>query len=173
MVSEATTMAVRPQPKQSASAGEEGVRANWLLCRAGTNLCAIPLAHVIEIMRPLPIEAVAEAPRYVMGLCIIRGTAVPVVDTGLLIGAQATKSERFVTIRTGDRTTALAAESVLGIAALRPETLNELPPLLREAAHETIAAIGTLDAELLFLLRTARLVPAELLDRLDCDGASW
>lgn len=172
MVSEATTTAVQPLRRQSPSDGVEGVRANWLLCRAGRNLCAIPLAHVIEIMRPLPIEAVAGAPRYVLGLCIIRGAAVPVIDTGLLIGAQATRSERLVTIRTGDRTTALAAESVLGIAAIRPETFNELPPLLREAAHETIAALGTLDAELLFLLRTARIVPAELLDRLDRDGAS-
>lgn len=165
-------MAVRPPRRQSTSAGENDIRANWLLCRAGTNLCAIPLAHVIEVMRPLPIETVAGAPRYVLGVCIIRGAAVPVIDTGLLIGAQATRSERLVTIRTGERTTALAAESVRGIAEIRPETLSELPPLLREAAHDTIAAIGTLDAELLFLLRTARIVPAELLDLLDRDRAS-
>jgi hypothetical protein len=32
------------------------------------------------------------APPYVRGLCIIRGAAVPVADTGVLIGEQATKS---------------------------------------------------------------------------------
>jgi hypothetical protein len=32
------------------------------------------------------------APPYVRGLCIIRGAAVPVADTGVLIGGQATKS---------------------------------------------------------------------------------
>ena len=127
---------------------------------------------MIEVLRVLPIEPVSGAPRYVLGLCIIRGSAVPVVDTGLLIGEETTKSERLITIRTGDRTIALAAEAVLGICAIGAEAFNELPPLLRRAAGETIASIGVLDAELLFLLRTARIVPAELLGRLDREGAS-
>ena len=97
------------------------------------HLCAIPLEHVIEILRVLPIEAVSGAPRYVRGLCIIRGAAVPVIDTGLLIGDQATKSERLVTIRTGSRTIALVAETVLGIRVIGTETFNALPPLLRDA----------------------------------------
>jgi hypothetical protein len=42
-----------------------------------------------------------------------------------------------------------------------------LPPLLRDAAVEAVAAIGTLDAELLLFLRTARIVPEDLLSRLD------
>jgi purine-binding chemotaxis protein CheW len=173
MVSDATATAVRAQRAQfAATADDEDRRTSWLLCRAGTHLCAIPLGHVIEILRVLPIEAVAGAPRYVRGLCIIRGSAVPVVDTGLLIGEQATKSERLVTIRAGGRTIALAAETVLGIRTIGAETLNALPPLLRDAASETIAAIGNLDAELLFFLRTALVVPQELLDRLDAGGAS-
>jgi purine-binding chemotaxis protein CheW len=142
-----------------------------LLCRAGTHLCAIPIGQVIEIMRLLPIEAVSGAPRYVRGLCIIRGFAVPVVDTGLLVGDRATNCERLVTIRTGRRTIALAAEAVPGIWAIGADKLNEMPPLLRDAASETIAAIGILDAGLLFFLRTTLIVPEELLDRLEAGGA--
>jgi purine-binding chemotaxis protein CheW len=171
MVSEANATAVRPQPRQPAATAEDGNRlTSWLLCRAGAQY-AIPLEHVIEILRTLPIEAVSGAPRYVRGLCIIRGSAVPVVDTGLLIGSQATKCERLVTIRTGSRTIALAAETVLGIRAIGADKLNGLPPLLRDAASETIAAIGILDAELLFFLRTTLMVTEELLDRLDAGGA--
>jgi purine-binding chemotaxis protein CheW len=173
MVSEATAAAARPQRRRSAAtADDEGRRTSWLLCRTGTHLCAIPLGHVIEILRVLPIEAVAGAPPYVLGLCIIRGTAVPVVDIGLLIGDQTTNSERLITIRAGSRTIALATETVLGIRAIGAETFGGLPPLLRHAASETIAAIGTLDAELLFFLRTALVVPQELLDRLGPDGAA-
>jgi purine-binding chemotaxis protein CheW len=172
MVSEATTAVAPKRSRTAATTDQEARRPSWLLCRAGTLLCAVPLEHVIEILRVLPIEAVAGAPPYVRGLCIIRGAAVPVVDTGLLVGDQATQSERLVTIRTGSRTIALAVETVAGIWAIGAEALKEAPPLLRAAAHEAIAAIGTLDAELLFLLRAARIVPQELLDRLDADGAS-
>jgi purine-binding chemotaxis protein CheW len=171
MVSEAT---VGWQPrKQSAetASGADG-RASWLLCRAGHHLYAIPLEHVVESMRVLPIEAVFGAPRYVQGLCMIRGAPVPVVDPGLLLGEQPTNSQRLVTIRAGRRTIALMAEAVLGIRAIGAEVFSQLPPLLRDAAAETIAAIGILDAELLFFLHLTRIIPEDLFDRLDIAGAS-
>src|SRR5580704_10406648 len=93
-------------------------RTSWLICRAGIHRCALPLEHVIEIMRALPIEAVAGAPAYVRGLCIIRGAAVPVLDTGLLVGAEASPCRRLIAVRAGGRTVALTAETVLGIWAI-------------------------------------------------------
>ena len=173
MVNEATAAAVRPQPDRAAPTSDAPARRpSWLLCRAGTLLCAIPLEHVIETLRVLPIEAVAGAPRYVRGLSVIRGAAVPVIDAGLLVGDQPTSPERLITIKTGSRTIALAVETVVGISALGAETVTALPPLLRDAASEAIAAIGTLDAELLIFLRAARMVPPDVLDRLIADGAS-
>lgn len=151
--------------------GAEDSRQYRLVCRAGAQLCAVPLEHVVEVMRVLPIKPVSGGPPYVCGLCIIRGAPVLVIDTGLLVGDRATAFERLITVKTGSRTIALAAEAVLGIWAIGAEKLNQLPPLLRDAATETIAAIGTLDAELLFFLRTARIVPEDLLDRLVAEGA--
>jgi purine-binding chemotaxis protein CheW len=68
---------------------------------------------------------------------------------------------RFVTVRTSDRTVALAVDAVVGIRGLPAGTLGELPPLLRDAGSDAVAAIGTLDAELLLVLRAARLVPGD------------
>jgi purine-binding chemotaxis protein CheW len=144
-------------------------RIPFVLCRAGANFCALPLDRVAEIMRALPIEAVAGAPRYVCGLSIIRGTPAPVVDIGLLLGDQPTRAERLVAIRVGNRTVALAVDAVIGIRTIADA--GELPPLLREAS-EAIAAIGTLDSALLFFLRTARIVPEDVLVHLRADGAA-
>src|SRR3981081_896571 len=141
--------------------------ASWLVCRAGTHLCAMPLQDVLEVMRMLPIEQLSGAPSYVRGFCIIRGSPVPVVDTGLLIGDQVTRPERLVAISIGGRSVALAVEAVVGIRAIGAGAAEQLPPLLRDAAAEAVAAIGTLDAELLLFLRTARIVPEDLLSRLD------
>jgi purine-binding chemotaxis protein CheW len=145
--------------------------SSWLLCRTGMHLCALPVEHVIEIMRTQPIEPVAGAPPYVRGLCTMRGAPVPVVDIGLLHGAEPTRAGRFVAIRTGSRTTAFAVEAVDGLRAFRPEAFKLLPPLLQGAPTAAIAAIGILDAELLFFLHAARMVPddlpADVLARLD------
>lgn len=122
-------------------------------------------------MRALPIQPVYGGPRYVVGLCIIRGSPLPVVDVGLLIGERATAAQRLVTVRTGSRIVALAADAVPGIWAFDGLRLDALPPLLRDAATDAIAAVGTLDAELLFLLRTASIVPEGFLEHLDAHGA--
>ncbi len=56
-----------------------------LLCRIAGRLCAVPLESVLETMRPGATEPLAEAPRFVLGLAIIRGEPMPVVDMGRLI----------------------------------------------------------------------------------------
>lgn len=131
----------------------------------------MPLGQVIETMRVLPIKPVTGAPSYVCGLCIIRGEPVPVVHAAVLITDRASQATRLVTIRTGARTVALAADAVLGICSVETGELKELPPLMRGAAAETISGIAMLDAELLLFLRTARIFTQDLFDRLVADGA--
>jgi purine-binding chemotaxis protein CheW len=133
-----------------------------LVCRLGTRLVGLPVAHVVETMRPLPVEKLSGAPRFVSGVSVIRGVPTPVVDAGQLLGEPESRPGRFVTIRVDDRTVAFAVDEVLEVRAIPTESLRGLPPLLREAGAEAVAAIGTLDAKLLLVLHSTRLVPAEL-----------
>jgi purine-binding chemotaxis protein CheW len=157
--------------REPAGGAAAAVATSWLVCRVGTRLCAIPLAQVMEVMRQLPIEPVAGAPPFVRGLSLIRGAAVPVIDAGLLLGEAATSGGRLLTVRIGGRSIALAVDLVLGVRAFADDLRSAMPPLMRDAANETIAAIGILDAELLFFLRTTLCVPDELFDRLPAAGA--
>ena len=130
----------------------------WLLCGANGHLCALPLDHVVEIMRPPPIDALDGMPHFVLGLSVIRGSPIPVVDLGSLIDQKAAGARRLVTITAGGRTIALAVESVLGVRTLTADVLVDLPPLLRGAAGDVVSAIGTLDSELLLVLKLARII---------------
>ena len=114
-------------------------------------------------MRPLPLEPLAGVPPEVLGAAIIRGVPTPVVDVRRLLGGAADPPARFVTIRAGATTVALAVDHVVGVVAVEPAALHALPPLLSGAAAGAVAAIGRLDAELLLVLEAARLVPPELL----------
>jgi purine-binding chemotaxis protein CheW len=163
------TASVSPvQQKQVTSAVEQiqSGQAAYLIGRAGSQLHAIPVGNVIEIMRVLPVEPVAGAPAYVRGLCIIHGAPVPVVDPGLLIGHRQTQPGRLVAIRAGERTVALQLDAVLGVRIVDAGTFDALPPLLRDVAAETVAAIGTADNELLLALRATRIVPDDVLNDL-------
>jgi purine-binding chemotaxis protein CheW len=144
----------------------------WLLCRAGAYVCALPLPFVIEILRVLPVEALSSAPRFVRGLCILRGSPVPVIDTTLLLGKAGGEANRLVAVRNGSRTIALLVESVLGVRTIGTEACQDLPPLLRDCAADAVSAIGTLDAELLLFLGAARIVSDAVLDGLGSEDAA-
>ncbi len=124
-------------------------------------------------MRPLPVQTIQGAPDVVRGVAIVRGAPLPVIDAARLLGANGGAAHeratigRFVTIRVGERFAVLAVEAVLGVRHLPPDSLVELAPLLREAAAETIAKIGALDAQLLVVLQTVRLVPDSVWRSLD------
>ncbi len=156
-------------PSQAASGDDATHSVYWLLCRTASHRFALPMSHVIENMRLLPIEPVADAPPLVRGMCIIRGVPVPLVDAALLFEKSSGACERLVTVRTGDRTIAFAAEAVLGVQAIPAQALEQLPPLFQNV--ESIAAIATLDAELVFFLNTARVIPDDFVVSVAAEGA--
>jgi purine-binding chemotaxis protein CheW len=147
-------------PRAASPPAPAAAGGRWLLCRIRRRLCAIPVAPGMETMRPLPAAPFGGMPPFVRGVAIIRGVPTPVVDPGSLLGcAEDPAPARFVTVRSGARTVALAVEAVIGVRELSPASLVELPPLLREAGAEALTALGTLDAELLAVLGNACWVP--------------
>jgi purine-binding chemotaxis protein CheW len=133
-----------------------------LVTRIGGVACAFPVEHVVEIMRPLPVEPLGRsgqpAPALVDGLAMIRGVAVPVIDARKLLGLPGESTTRFVIVRVAGRSVALVVDAVIEVAAIELETLARWPPLLEAADRAWIAAIGTRDAALLVVLDSARLL---------------
>lgn len=140
-----------------------------LLFRVQSRLYALPVAHVVETMRPLPVERLANASLAIRGLALIRGVPTPVVSLASLLDEEA-HFTRFITITTGRGPIALTASAVLGVHPIVASSLRDLPPLLKDANSEAVSAIGTADAELLTVLNAARLVPDDLWSALSVSG---
>ena len=141
-----------------------------LICRVLNRLCALPLQHVGETMRPLPVEPLAGVTRPIIGVAIIRGAAVPVVDLAWVLAAEESSPTRFVTVNADGRRVALAVDAVVGVREIPTGALHDLPPLLRDASVDAIATIGTLDATLLVVLHSGRLVPEAVWTALESHG---
>jgi purine-binding chemotaxis protein CheW len=132
-----------------------------LIIGAGGRICALPLSHVIETMRPLPVEPIQGVPFFVQGVSIIRGIPTPVISLGAVLGAGDDAAERFITLRLDDKQVALAVNAVLGVRELDP-TLEALPPLLQGASKYATETISTLDRHLLTVLQTGWELPDEV-----------
>jgi len=149
-------------------------RVQFILLRASVRVCAIPLVHVVETMRPLPVRGFSGSPEFVTGIAIVRGRATPVVDLGTLLGERGSGVVgRYVTIRVGTRQLALAVEGVLGIRALADSSLDPLPPLLRHLNDQWVEGVGALDSELLVVLRASRILPDEVWQRTTPEETPW
>src|SRR5579872_5471957 len=136
-------------------------RRQALVVEVEARACALPLIHVIETMRSLPVEPIKGTPPFVQGVSIIRGVPTPVVDLGMLLGVS-NASGRLVLLRLGERQVALSVSSILGIRDLDASTIPQLPPLLQNASKEVIETIGMLDAEILVVLRAGWALPHEI-----------
>lgn len=133
----------------------------FVLTQVATRVYAIPVAHVVETMRPLPIEPIASAPAFVTGLAIIRGAPTPVIDLALLLGNgdHSSAPTRLVLVAMKAGRVAIAVDRVIGVQTVDESLLDDAPDLLREARADLIEKIGSLDAKLLIVLRATRLLP--------------
>lgn len=141
-----------------------------LMFRVGAHRCALPLSEVVEVLRPLPVEALAGAPSGVSGLAIVRGAPMPVVDVAALLGGGGSCT-RFLIARAGERKIALAVDAVLGIRALDPSVWRELPPLVHGACSGVVDRLAELDREAVLALTAATMVPEPIWETLSNRGS--
>jgi chemotaxis signal transduction protein len=108
-------------------------------------------------MRPCKVERIELAPEYLLGLGLIRGETVPVVDASLLLSGDRGEASRFVVLRVAERSVALAVSEVVGARALDRDELDGLPPLLAGKA-DLVAHMAVLDGKLMEVLESSRLI---------------
>jgi purine-binding chemotaxis protein CheW len=134
-----------------------------LVVKLKSCICAVPVTHIIEMMRPLPVEPISGVPSFVLGVSIIRGIPTPVIDLGALVGTPSEQAERFVTLRVADKQVALSMNAVVGVCDLGVVVaIRELPPLLQRASNEVVETIGALDQQVLLVLREGWELPDEI-----------
>jgi purine-binding chemotaxis protein CheW len=153
--------------------GGAGSTETVLVARTRVFLCALPIAAVVETMRPLPIRSMPGAPRFVRGLAIVRGEPLPVIDLGALLGAQdETAGGRFVTLRSGPRHLVALVDEVVGVRVLNIAAIAATPPLLTGALPSLVERLGALDGQTLAVLEAAHLLSEELAAALARGGAA-
>lgn len=148
---------------ESSSQTSGGQGQAVLLIKASSFRCAVAASDVVEVMRPMPLNALAGVPAFVRGVSVIRGESIPVIDLGIIMGgAGDVPATRLVVLHVGERKVALAVEAILGVVHADQALMERVPPLLRDACAEIIESIGVLDQELYLALQSARIVPDEL-----------
>lgn len=128
----------------------------FLIVRAGSLRCALPLSRVREVMRPLPLKAARGAVPGVVGAAVVRGEPLAVISLCALLDQAGGAEARFVVVHTAGRACVLAVDGVEAIAPLEESAWQKLPKLLQNLdAADEIAAV---DEELVVTLNLGRVL---------------
>jgi purine-binding chemotaxis protein CheW len=125
-----------------------------VLIRVGTRWCGVPARDVREIELKGGLARVPGAPRHVLGVALVRGRMVPVVELDGLFGGERGASvptlPRLVVLARSDGEIALVAEEVQIVDdAVAVEGLRTRAPFVHAEAEWRGGAIALLDTGLL------------------------
>lgn len=129
-----------------------------LVFTVGGRRCALPVEHVLETMRMLPIVPLDGMPAGVAGVAVVRGSRTPVVDLTAILATHTTP-RRMVTVRTGSGMAALAVDEIEGLESFPPDTLDTRPSLLTGEGDTMFTALAVRDRALVLVLDAARVLP--------------
>ena len=119
---------------------------------------ALPIAVIREIVNPLPIVDLPDAPSEVRGVANYRGDVVPVIDLRVrfrLPAAVATRKTRWILIDIGGRLVALIVDVVTGVFGASAE-LRPAPVLGGGEDVRGIAGVTLHEENMVFVLDTMR-----------------
>ncbi len=135
-------------------AADIGKRVEYVSFSLAGEAYAVPIAHIAEILKPLPVTPVPRAPRVVMGVMTVRGRLVTVFDLRRrlrLAEAPLDQKSRILITDTGDERIGLLVDEVMQVHRLA-ESEIEPREVLGGDPDPYIAGIGRPEGALLILL---------------------
>lgn len=106
------------------------VTASHLLFRVGDHGLAFPLAAVDRIsLFPRRVTRIPGIPASILGVAMINGMLMPIVDQGFRLTAKKTvgRQRRLIVVKLGDAIAGFVVDSVTGLAAASAEMLSPAP----------------------------------------------
>ncbi len=133
------------EPAQSPDARTR-VRARCIAVRVGNGLYGLPVEHVQEVIAMRSITRVFHAPAALAGVTNLRGEVLPVLELGVLLGAEAeapTAEARIIVVREPSGQKRRAGLRVDELSGLRdvPAELGAAPSTAGERARAAIRGV--------------------------------
>jgi len=163
--------------KQESKSTTAVALTQYLTFLLGTDLYAINILLVKEIINLPLLTPISNAPSYILGMTHLYENLVPILDLGKLLaethpGAKTadltTTDEKnmVVIIKTNEKYVGLIVGSVFDIVALAPQEIKPAPEFFAELPCNFVQQVGVKDDKLLMILDTQRLLDCKELQSL-------
>lgn len=124
--------------------------------RLSSQLCAVDVNDVLEILPLGPLRAVPKAPTALLGLISYQGAPIAAIDPKDVLGLKSlapTADAATLVLRTSEGPMALVADAVLEVREVSESRLSPPPLTMPKLARRLIQFVVPEEKELMFVLR--------------------
>ena len=152
--------------------GRESLQKSLVAFVVGDVRYAIEIAHVREIVTPLPLTVLPHTPGGFAGVADHRNEVVPVIDMrsrfGLAPRDTTTRKVKWILVALEGRTVGLVVDDVLGVLRVPVGEFRAPPDLGGGEQARAISSVTTHEKKLVFILDLLRLeAPSEAFAHMD------
>lgn len=131
--------------------------ASFVAFTVGDARYAVPIAHVKEVMRPLPVSSLARLPSAVTGVADYRGEIAVVLELRTHFGLTPREARgHWIVLRLAELTLALAVDDVIGVVSGDAADVRPMPAGASGVFVRDVVAALPHQGALVFLLDLER-----------------
>lgn len=132
--------------------------------RLGTEMYALDIMKIKEIIRPQKITLVPKAPRFIEGVINLRGAVIPIVDLRKRFDLPTNASERTVRViicSIAGKILGLVVDEVAEVRRYSRKEIQPAPHFLKGRGSEFFLGVCRRDKELIMLLDLEKILTSE------------
>lgn len=144
---------------------EEAV-TEYLCFRVGTELYAVPIMTIKEIIKPRELTEVPRSPSFVKGILSLRGVIIPIFSLRERLHFEPAPIDgrsRIVVVRKGDELCGILVDEVLQVAHLADDSIEPPPSVLDGIDRDFVSGIGRHGGRMIIVLSLANLLDMQRL----------
>lgn len=147
----------------SYAAGDEF--QEFLCFRVSSEIYAINIMAIKEIIRPREVTDIPRAPGFVSGILSLRGIIIPIFNMRLRLGlpeAEESGRQRIIVVKKGEEFIGIIVDEVTQVVKIATATIEKPPAVLDGIDRDFVSGIGRYNGQMLILLNQEKILDISL-----------
>ena len=153
-----------PQPSGSPAAAVDRQEVQLACFRVGSELYALDIMNIREIIRPQKLTPVPKAPRFIEGVINLRGAVIPVADLRKRFDQpcpEENRKNRIIVCAVGGRIVGLLVDEVLEVRRCGRQDVAPAPQFLRGPEADFFLGVARRGDDLVMVLDLDRILSTD------------
>jgi purine-binding chemotaxis protein CheW len=137
----------------------------FLCFRVSSEMYAINILAVKEIIRPREVTEIPRTPRFVSGVLSLRGIIIPIFNMRLRLGlpeGDSSGRERIIVVKKGEDFIGIVVDEVTQVVRIASATIERPPEVLDGIDRDFVSGIGRFNSQMLILLNQENILDISL-----------